>query len=426
MIWDAARRASDAALRHFVAGIALLALAAYVAVYAFGLADRPIRSDAVSYYLYLPAWIIDGDPTFETESIACCQGADLPGARRWPANGRWIDPVPIGVAVLMLPFFAGADLLTRWSNMPRDGYSLYYQHFAGLAGVVYFLVGLAALRWYLRRHFSTGVTLATLVTITFGTNLFHYGTYDSTFSHAYSFCLIALLVMLTERWWATPTTFDTIAIGVVSGLIVLTRHPNAIFLAIVPLYDLTRVRARVGAFAAIAGLGVACLAPQLLIYKQTTGQWLVNAYVGGGFTFGSPHLVDVLFSVKKGLFFWSPALLLAVFGLFVSRGAVRRWVLPAGVVVALHTYVVASWHVWDYGGSYGHRAFTDGFALFAVFIASAFAWASTRRRAKAIVSAATAAAIALSLFQMTQYWIGVIPTGGPTWPEYRAHFLRLR
>ena len=176
--------------------------------------------------------------------------------------------------------------------------------------------------------------------------------------------------------------------------------------------------------ALIAAIGAACISPQLVIYKRTTGHWIVNAYIHGGFTFASPHLLDVLFSVQKGLFFWSPALALAVPGFFVARGACRRLALPVALIVAVHTYVVASWIVWYYGASYGHRAFTDTLGLLAAFIASFFAWVADRPRAAVMVAVATSAAVVLSVLQMIQYWNGVMPSGGPTWSQYRALFLR--
>ena len=60
------------------------------------------------------------------------------------------------------------------------------------------LAGLAILRALLARYFTAGVTLAALVTVTWGTNLFHYGVFDSSFSHAFSFFLVAALLLLTE------------------------------------------------------------------------------------------------------------------------------------------------------------------------------------------------------------------------------------
>ena len=48
------------------------------------------------------------------------------------------------------------------------------------------------------------------------------------------------------------------------------------------------------------------LLPQLAIYYQATGRLFVSSYGDLGFHFASPQLWGVLFSVQKGLFFWSP------------------------------------------------------------------------------------------------------------------------
>lgn len=126
----------------------MAAVIGYGCLYAFDLAWPPIRSDGFSYYVYLPAWFIHHDPTLERTAADCCGGTfpQFTAIYRWPATGRWVNPHPIGEAVLLLPFFLAADALTRWSNLSRDGFSMYYQHAAGLAGVLYFAAGLALLR----------------------------------------------------------------------------------------------------------------------------------------------------------------------------------------------------------------------------------------------------------------------------------------
>jgi hypothetical protein len=123
---------------------------------------------------------------------------------RHRGTGAWINPHPIGTAVLIAPFFLLGHALTWWSNLKPDGFSLYYQHAAGLAGVFYLVAGLAVLKKFLRRHFSAGITLAALISITWGTNLFHYGTYDSVYSHVYSFFLFCSFLALTATWYDRP------------------------------------------------------------------------------------------------------------------------------------------------------------------------------------------------------------------------------
>src|SRR5476651_2103911 len=143
--------------RHLVGWIGLPAFVAYVAVYTvFLTAAPPIRSDGYSYYVYLPAWFLHHDPTLQKVADDCCGGAyaAYTGIHRWPATGQWVNLHPIGVAMLMMPFFAAAHLLTRWSNFPPDGFSFYYQHAAGLSGVAAFITGLAFLHRLLSRYFS--------------------------------------------------------------------------------------------------------------------------------------------------------------------------------------------------------------------------------------------------------------------------------
>src|SRR5436305_14984946 len=96
-----------------------LPAAAFVAVIAYGvvftrLGYTPIHSDGYSYYVYLPSWFIYHDLTFDALSRDWYGGIypDFTALRRWPATVRWLNPHPIGTAVLMAPFFAVSDLLS--------------------------------------------------------------------------------------------------------------------------------------------------------------------------------------------------------------------------------------------------------------------------------------------------------------------------
>jgi hypothetical protein len=428
------------AVAHFVAATAVVAILGYAGLYGRLGGPVPIQSDGYSYYVYLPSWFIYHDVSLDRLAQAWYGGTypDFTGLRRWPSTQRWLNLHPIGTAILTAPFFAVGHLLTRWSNFPPDGFSIYYQHAAALAGLAYFLAGLALLRRMLTRHFTDGVVAATLVCITWGTNLFHYGVAEGTFSHAFAFFLVCAWMLVVERWWDEPGRLRSLTLGIVAALIVLTRHPNAIFLLVLPLYGVTdwqAMRLRAGLIwqrprslvvAAIAGF--AAVLPQLALYKWTTGSWIVSSYsvIGVGFNFRSPHVLSVLFSTQKGLFFWSPVLLLAVAGMFVARGWARGLLLPAAVVFAIHTYLIATWFDWQFGGSYGHRGFVDGFGLAAPFLAACFSWAGSRPRVLPAIAIAAVASVCLSIAQMIQYWMHIIPFQDTTWEQYRMLFLRFR
>jgi hypothetical protein len=259
------------------------------------------------------------------------------------------------------------------------------------------------------------------------------------FSHAYAFFLVTLFVWQTEEWWERPTFRRSAALGAIAGLNFLVRHTNAMFVLVLPLYGIVhwndvapRVRQlfsrrRELAVAAIAGLVV--IAPQLALYKWAGGAWFVNVYAvthGIAFTFGSPRIVDVLFSTQKGLFFWSPVLVLSIAGVFVAMGRARALIVPAVVLFAIQTYLIASWPMWQYGASFGHRGFTDGFVLAAPFMASTFAWVSHHRRAVPVVAIVVGLVVLLSVAQMIQYWMGILPMADTTWAQYQVLFLKFR
>jgi len=430
----------DAGVRRFVLATAIAALFCYVAVYAIVRpGQEPIRSDGYCYYVYLPSWIIYHDLSFEALARDWYGGTfpDYTPLRRSPI-GRWLDPCPIGTAVLMAPFVVAAHALTYWSNLPPDGFSLYYQHAAGVAGLAYCVAGLAIVGAGLSRHFTRGIVLATLVCLTWGTNLFHYGVFDSTFSHSFSFFLVAAWLAGVERWWESATPGRTLTLAVVAALIVLVRLPNAIFLLVLPLYGVSSWPAlarrprelwdRRGSLAAMAAAALTLVLPQALFYRSVNGSWFVSPYrqLGMGFRFSSPHVIAVLASTQKGLFFWSPVLLLAVIGFAVASGWARQVALAAAVVFAVDLYVIASWSEWQFGGSFGHRAFTDGLALAAPMLAASFEWSARRRVARGAVAVFASCAVLLSIAQMFQYWIGILPIADTTWAQYRELFLRFQ
>ena len=392
-------------------------LAAYVFVFATGRAGPPIRSDGFSYYVYLPSWALYHDASLQKVADDCC-GGDFPAFTaivRWPATGRWVNAHPIGVAVLMAPFFVAGHLLTRWTNLSPDGFTLYYQHAAGLAGLFYTVAGLWLLRRLLDRHFAPGVVAATLFAILLGTSLLHYATHDSAWSHAFSFFLCAALLERLDAWQDDRS--DPVTIGLIAGLMILVRHTNGIVpLAFVPF----RVRST-AARVTVAVVTLLVVLPQLAIYWRATGRPIVSSYGSLGFAFLAPHLFGVLFSVQKGLFFWAPLLLAALAGAAWLPAALRWMRAPSAIVLALQTYLIASWWDWQFGASFGHRGFVDFYPLFAVGLAAFFQRVASLRPAPRLAwSIAAALLCSLTLFEMTLYWNGVLPQSDTTWAQYRA------
>jgi hypothetical protein len=426
-----------------IALIALAGIASYAAVYPHFLKpDRypVVRSDGAGYYAYLPAYLLHHDPTFQTSVARDLQGDTeyASGFLRIDRTGNYLQRYPVGEAVMVAPFFVAGHLLAHALGERPDGYSTVEQRASGLAALFYMILGLLLLTLTLRRYFSSLVVTVTVITIVFGTNLFHYSTFDSMFSHAFSFFLIAALVEVTHRWYGPSRTWrHTVLLGVVTGMILLVRQSNVMLVLFVPLFGIvnwTDMRLRLSnlwerrrELAVIAGVAALVFAPQLAIWHEATGKWLINAYEGSGvsFRFDHPEIIKTLFSFNPhGLLPWSPIFVLAIAGFVPLWRHLRGLFVAVVALAALNLYVIASWSNWYYGGGYGHRGFIDSLPMTAIPLASLYA--SIRSvLSRTIVTTVASACCVLVTVQMIHYWQLKVPFGGASWSQY-VHLLTTR
>jgi len=102
-----------------------------------GLSDNTIRSDGTGYYAYLPAIFIYNDLQFDFLDNKALVNDD--GASRVKLdNGKIVNKYACGLALLQLPFFLIAYLLSFLFGQPIDGYSHFFQYLFLLGNTVYF------------------------------------------------------------------------------------------------------------------------------------------------------------------------------------------------------------------------------------------------------------------------------------------------
>jgi hypothetical protein len=109
---------------------------------------------------------------------------------------------------------------------------------------------------------------------------------------------------------------------------------------------------------------------QPLSYLIQTGSPVVWSYEGEGFDFLNPEFYNVLFSYRKGLFIYCPILLLAVAGVAVGFFENKGRYAWLAFFLLVSTWIISSWWMWYYGGSYGHRAFIEYYPFFAIGLAA--------------------------------------------------------
>ncbi|MEI8104571.1 MAG: hypothetical protein WCH31_01855 [Actinomycetes bacterium] len=398
----------------------------------------PIRSDGVGYYIYLPAALLDHDLTMWATIDRSFGG--LPPAEQVlqpvQPTGRLLDQYGIGEAVMIAPFFGVGHVIAIAAGTRRNGFSWPYQAAAAAAGLAYFLLGIALLGSLLARWFRPSTVVVTLLAITFGTDAFSYATYDAIFSHAFSFCAIALVLRLAVATSERPAVSNVAGLAAAVGLAMLVRPTNLVILVFCGLIGVRsprdvvpRARALAGRLDLVAigaGVFLLVLLPQFAYFFEITGRVFVNPYTRdrGYLDLLHPHLRGVLFSVRKGLFFWSPVLVLAAVGLAWLRRTVPFLVVPAVTYLVVNAWVVSSWSIWWYGGSFGMRPFIDALPVFALGLAALIETASKRLVRPAVLTVVAATTL-LSVHLMLAYWHGALDYENMDLAKYQAAFHQL-
>lgn len=421
---------------HILQVILLILLLSYMFTYLTNRAENPIRSDGVGYYAYLPSLFIYADLSFEQLSKERFDG-DIPrwtGIIRNPETGRYSVMYNCGAAVLMSPFFLAAHAATLFFNFPyfeltpanplklqyeTNGFSLLYQHAAGLSGLLYMFAGLVILYRLLQKYFTRETACVTVGVLLLGTNLLYYASGQTVLSHPYSFFLLSAFIALLPRWYERPgRILLSMLMGAVLGCLPLVRTPNALFCLLLPGYGLFYAGspARLWHFAvrhrrsllAAAITAILVFSPQLMLWKYTNGRWFSNSYAAlypdmkllNPF---APRLIDALFSLRGGILFWTPLTAVAVVGFFMMQGEIRRWRWPIALCVTAQLYLIASWHDWAFGGGFGHRGFVDILALLSLPLAAFVHGAQCSRCAK-LMAVLIALCIMWNLFFLSLYY----------------------
>ena len=382
----------------------------------------PIRSDGLGYHAWTRA-ILEGDLRFcQWESLQEVQAISV---RNPEHPDRCGNKYPPGLALLRLPFMAPVASLDGDDLVPGDA-----EHGVSLGlgvlslGLTCFFL-LATLRLLeIRPLVANGVTLAAV----FGTGLFHYATFDSSFTHAHSAALVALVLFLGVRAAVRDRIPSPVAVAALAFGIVLVRPPDLLLLLVLlggwlvwrvrPLERSARVRAALRGVVPV-GLGAAgALAIQLGYNRWSSGAWALSSYGEESFDAGQLKQGAVLFSYERGLFTYYPALAVLLGAALVATRS-RRWGWTVVAAIALLATLYGSWHSWMLGAGFGHRGFVEVVPLAAV--AGALGIASFRRRAQSALLAGLAACVALTLVLMSGYWQGTLPIKGVTQTEYWDH-----
>jgi hypothetical protein len=362
----------------------------------------PIRSDGAGYHIWTYA-ILKGDLSFSWHEGKHAEVSLYPPN---PSTGRLSAKYPPGVALLRLPAMVFVTDAGRNGVPYSSGEHWVCLGFAALALIFIAAMGLDTCY---RLGVSPVWANVAVFLLTFGTGVFHFGTFDASFSHINSALLAAALVWVAARAVSLGRPLPVaVVIALVVGLLE-TRLTNILMVGVWVLACILwsfgggrnspglRTRAVLGAAVGTI-IGVALT---LALNHYMLGRYTLNTYLTEGFAWDDPKLLLVLYGERWGLFRIYPTLAIAVLaGLIAPRARVAAACLV--VLIVLYTVLYGFWSLWQLGDGFGHRGFVET-VPFAVPVL-ALALASLPRAVSIALTFVGALATAYTVVQMWQYW----------------------
>ena len=334
-----------------------------------------IFSDKAGYQVYLPAlFIYHFNATEFPDSVEFRTGEGFILNR---TTNKIFTKYPSGVAFMQSPFFLAAHAYCKlFTPEQATGYSRPYHYASDIAAVVYVLLGLVFLFLFLTKYYSEKTSAYSILIFLFGTNLFYYATKETGLSHAYSFFLCSAW-LLSYKNLISQSTYSTkqlVLLALLTGLILLVRQINLVFLPFFVFLDAQNIKVVWERFKIIGlnrillilSLIAMVMSPQIAYNFYCFDSPFAYSYGNESFIYKfNPQFNKVLFSFENGLFAMNPIHVFTVIGMFLLLKQKQNGWIQILLFLSI-SYVYAAWWSPQLGCGLGHRGFVEFYALFAL------------------------------------------------------------
>lgn len=405
---------------------------------------NPFTWDTFGYYLYLPMSLIYQDLGISDFSILeDVKREQFISPTFYQINktetGNWLIRYPMGLAVLHAPFFGIGHLFAKGLGYTQNGFSLPYQIAITSGSLFYISSSVLILRNILLRWFKDYIVAITLLLLFFGTNIISQVTVSATMPHAILFFIYTLIIYFTINWHEKKSLLNSFLLGGIIGLAVISRPTEVVAVLIPLLWGVQNWKAlkekvnsiwknnRKSLILAVA-IAFTVISLQLIYWKTYTGHFIYNSYnnVGEGLDLLAPHILNVLFSFKKGWLIYTPMMLLAIVGFYFLKKKKPAYFLPFFSFFILNLYLVSSWTCWWYAASFGQRALVQSYVVMAILLAFFIqGLIKMKMLPKIVLTVLVVLFLGLNIFQNYQFRLGIIHSHRMTAGYYKAVFGKL-
>ncbi|HYG51218.1 MAG TPA: hypothetical protein VD905_09965 [Flavobacteriales bacterium] len=426
--------------------LVVMLIAAVLVQHAAGVKNPRVTSwDCFGYYLVLPQTFVNGDPGNSNldKVAAIAKKYDLTPTLyqvHSVPNGNFISQYPLGMAVFYMPAFITGHVIAKTGGYEADGFSPPYQYALIWFEVVYVLLSFVFLRKILLYFFNEILATALMLVCFFGTNYYISVINATGMPHQYLFLMYVLLIYFTIKWHKTPSRASAFYIGLILGLMAITRPTDALAFLIPFLWGVKNGKELKDKFRLLFGirlpdmlmlsLGIfICVFMQMLYWKIYAGQFLHYSYKNQReiFELLHPDTLNFLFSFRKGWFLYTPVMFIATVGLVYAWRKKTEYGLAFLVFTVLTVYVLSSWSCWWYAASFGQRSMVQSYPVYLIALGFLLQMLFARFRVGAwVLSFFILCFIGLNQFQTWQINRGILRLDRMTKDFYLASFTKTK
>ena len=255
----------------------------------------------------------------------------------------------------------------------------------------------------------------------FGTGLFHYATYDASFSHIYSAFFFACTLNIATKKYDEgrpgAALLSRILYATFCFLLILIRQTNLLLIIgsslVLAMNKNIKTRSK-SAYAILSASTTSLGIAFYIAYNYYHLNKLTLSTYGDEEIVGiAEHSLKVFASYERGLFTYYPVFLIALgIGVF-ARHKLLYFVMIGQII--LYGLIYGSWHSWFLGGGFGHRGFVDMTPILIIVMGLGIeAIKKTRFSKKALPLISTLIILAIYTTSTLQYayWNSTYPFAG--------------
>jgi len=351
------------------------------------LTKTSVFADARFYYSYTRSVVFDQNLLLGNEFFSLGVFKEVPQNQFAPIF------YPPGVSIFWLPMFQITYGFTNLfkliiPNLKISGFEPIFEYSTALTNIFLGIFSLYLTFKIISRYFSEKVGLFAVTTLFLATNLFFYIAVEPINSHAASFFISTLFVLLFLTRKKDASYY--LMLGLIGGVAGAVRTQDLLILSL-PIIQLILAHKRslrtLFSYGILLFVGSSIgFSPQILLWKYFYNTFWYSPYFGIGFSFLKPQIIHVLFNTQNGLFTTTPIVFIAVVGLIMQSIPVFKrfyffnltknsssgfwiWIYALSYFL-LQLYLISSWNEYTQGGSYSIRMIVTTYPLLAFGLAA--------------------------------------------------------